>query len=71
MKATSVGFLRLAWSFAKGTDGVGGIDFHEAELLEFSIVPVPANADCTLNAGQSCATLRSRARALGYTLSRL
>jgi len=29
-----------------------GIDFHEPELLRWSIVPVPANADCTLDAGQ-------------------
>jgi phage head maturation protease len=49
VKAASIGFMPLAWDFNRQRDG---IDFHETELLESSIVPVPANADCTLDAGQ-------------------
>jgi len=48
LRAASVGFRPLKWSFAKSTDRPAGIDFHEQELLEFSIVPVPANGDCLI-----------------------
>jgi HK97 family phage prohead protease len=46
VNATSIGFAPLSWDFSR--DRKGGIDFHSVELLEFSIVPVPANADCLL-----------------------
>jgi HK97 family phage prohead protease len=46
LNATSIGFAPLSWDFS--TDRKAGIDFHSIELLEFSIVPVPANADCLL-----------------------
>lgn len=49
LKATSVGFLpdfaKAAWN-----DERGGFDFKGQELLEFSIVPVPANAEALLDA---------------------
>jgi phage head maturation protease len=44
IKAGSVGFAPLKFSFAEDSDRAFGIDFHEQELLEFSIVPIPANA---------------------------
>jgi HK97 family phage prohead protease len=49
LRATSVGFRPLDYSFAKAAGRSNGIDFHSAELLEVSIVPVPANASCLLH----------------------
>jgi HK97 family phage prohead protease len=46
VNATSIGFQPLAWDFSRNRSG--GIDFAKIELLEFSIVPIPANADCLL-----------------------
>lgn len=48
--ATSVGFRPLKWSYTadkdRGADDwFPGIDFEEQELVEFSIVTVPANAE--------------------------
>jgi HK97 family phage prohead protease len=43
IRAGSVGFAPLDWTFSD--DRPYGIDFHRQELLEFSIVPVPANAN--------------------------
>lgn len=50
LSATSVGFRPLAWDFTddpgRGADDWWpGIDFHEAELVEFSLVNVPANPE--------------------------
>lgn len=46
INATSVGFQPLKYSFSDAPDRKYGIDFLEQELLEFSIVTVPANPDC-------------------------
>jgi phage head maturation protease len=48
MRAVSVGFIPLSFDFAKGPGRAGGIDFHACELLEVSVVPIPANANCGL-----------------------
>lgn len=48
LSATSVGFRPLKYAFADSQSRSFGIDFMEQELLEFSIVPVPANADCLI-----------------------
>jgi HK97 family phage prohead protease len=47
LNAASVGFrpLKHAWNEERG-----GIDFIEQELLEYSIVPVPANAEALVEA---------------------
>lgn len=45
INASSVGFIPQKWSFRKD----GGIDFHEQELIEFSFVTVPANADALID----------------------
>jgi len=49
LKSTSVGFIpdyqKAAWN-----DERGGFDFKGQELLEFSIVPVPANPECLMDA---------------------
>jgi HK97 family phage prohead protease len=45
MRATSVGFIPLEWKFVQEDDRPFGVDFEKQELLEYSLVPVPANAD--------------------------
>jgi HK97 family phage prohead protease len=55
LSATSVGFRPLKWDFSEDRDdGVGwfpGIDFHEQELVELSICPVPSNPDALIEPG--------------------
>lgn len=53
--ATSVGFRPLKWDFTddpeRGADGwFPGIDFEAQELVEFSIVTVPANPETLIDA---------------------
>jgi len=48
MSATSVGFSPKRYAFADRKDGSWGIDFMQQELLEYSAVPVPANADALI-----------------------
>jgi hypothetical protein len=43
LRATSVGFLPTKWKYRSD-----GVDFEEQELLEFSVVPVPANPEALL-----------------------
>lgn len=50
LSATSVGFAPTKYAFSQENDRPWGIDFLEQELLEFSIVPVPANQDCLVQA---------------------
>lgn len=47
LRATSVGFKPKAFKAAKERDGY---DFQRQELLEFSIVPVPANPEALIEA---------------------
>jgi HK97 family phage prohead protease len=48
--ATSVGFNPIKFAFTDDPQRCYGIDFLEQELLEFSCVPVPANADALIEA---------------------
>lgn len=48
LSATSVGFVPLKYAFTDDPKRRFGIDFLEQELLEFSLVPVPANADALI-----------------------
>jgi HK97 family phage prohead protease len=48
LKATSVGFRPTKYEHAKGPGRAGGLDFKGQELMEFSVVPVPANPDCLI-----------------------
>ena len=48
MRATSVGFLPKKWNWSE--DRKNGIDFEAQELLEYSMVPVPANPDALMEA---------------------
>lgn len=48
LSATSVGFLPLKYNFVDDPSRRFGIDFLEQELLEFSIVTVPANPEALI-----------------------
>ena len=48
LSATSVGFLPLKYTFSSDATRGGGMDFLEQELLEFSLVPIPANPDALM-----------------------
>lgn len=48
LSATSVGFMPLRYAFTEDPSRRFGIDFIEQELLEFSCVCVPANADALI-----------------------
>jgi len=50
--ATSVGFAPTKLKLSNDKNRPFGIDFLEQELLEFSIVSIPANPDCLLDPGQ-------------------
>lgn len=50
MSATSVGFRPIKWAWTEDSDRKFGIDFEEQELLEYSLVPVPANAEALIEA---------------------
>jgi HK97 family phage prohead protease len=50
LSATSVGFMPLKYAFVDDPARRFGIDFIEQELLEFSVVPVPANAEALIQA---------------------
>lgn len=50
IRAGSVGFLPLEYSWSSDKDREFGIDFETQELLEYSIVPVPANANALAEA---------------------
>ena len=44
VKTVSVGFIALEWVWTEGDDRPYGIDFKRQELIEASLVNVPANA---------------------------
>jgi HK97 family phage prohead protease len=50
LSAVSVGFLPTKWAWTEDKERKFGIDFMEQDLLEFSAVPVPANADALIEA---------------------
>lgn len=50
LSATSVGFVPLKYAFVDDPERRFGIDFIEQELLEFSVVPVPANPEALIEA---------------------
>ena len=50
LSATSVGFAPIKYAFSEAADRKFGIDFIEQELLEFSVVPIPANAEALVEA---------------------
>lgn len=55
LKATSIGFIPLEWDRLDTDEeeqkrGMKGFEFSKSDLLEFSIVPVPANPECVSRA---------------------
>jgi len=50
LRSGSVGFIPIDYEFSKDADRPFGIDFKRQELAEFSIVPVPANANALIEA---------------------
>jgi HK97 family phage prohead protease len=50
LRGASVGFRPTSFAF---NEARGGVDFAKQELLEFSIVPIPANAQALMAAGLS------------------
>ncbi|WP_257164675.1 HK97 family phage prohead protease [Bradyrhizobium sp. SRS-191] len=50
LRTVSVGFQPIDWVASKDRSRPGGIDFKKQELVEISIVPVPANANALIQA---------------------
>lgn len=50
MNASSVGFDPIKWAYVENKNRPWGVDFLEQELLEWSTVPVPANAEALMDA---------------------
>lgn len=49
VRAVSIGFRAIEWAFMDD----GGIRFMEIEIMELSVVTIPANADATINSVKS------------------
>lgn len=49
LNAVSVGFMPIEYAFVEDADRRFGIDFKQQELLEFSVVSVPANAEALID----------------------
>lgn len=61
LSAVSVGFVPRKWAFSEENGRQFGIDFLEQELLEFSVVPVPANPNALVSlaaSGGDCRLIR-------------
>lgn len=50
LNATSVGFDPTKWEFVEEASRGFGVDFKQQKLLEYSIVPVPANPEALIEA---------------------
>lgn len=50
LKTVSVGFAPIEWSQAQDESRPGGVDFKKSELLEISVVPIPANPNALVQA---------------------
>ena len=52
LNAVSVGFIPLKWAYNDNRRGPWGpaVDFLEQELLEYSVVPIPANPEALIEA---------------------
>ena len=50
LKTVSVGFQPIEWELAKDKSRPQGVNFKKQELLEISIVPIPANAAALVQA---------------------
>ncbi len=50
LNTVSVGFQPIEWALTKDKARPGGIDFKKQELLEISVVPIPANPNAVIQA---------------------
>lgn len=50
LNTVSVGFAPLEWKLTSDKNRPGGVDFKKQELLEISIVPIPANPNALVQA---------------------
>jgi HK97 family phage prohead protease len=64
ISGASVGFRPLQFKFSTDKARPNGIDFLSAELLEWSIVTIPANPDALIDAGQTGKAAKVSARHL-------
>jgi hypothetical protein len=71
IKAGSVGFIPVEWKFADDKARPMGIDFKRQSLLEFSIVPVPANANALIEARSYLGHREPTMRELGQQIGRV
>jgi hypothetical protein len=67
INAGSVGFIPIEYELTDNPDRPYGIDFQRVELLEFSICPIPTNANALIE-GRS---LHSRRAASGDPVAEL
>ncbi len=65
MNAGSVGFIPLEYNYSTDKSRPFGVDFTKQALIEFSIVPVPANANALLQAQAKGMNVRSLRGGLG------
>lgn len=50
LSTASIGFIPIRWEWSKDASRPYGVDHFEWELIEWSVVSVPANEDCRLEA---------------------
>jgi HK97 family phage prohead protease len=50
INAASVGWIPLEWKFVEDKDRGFGVDYLKQELLEWSVVNIPANPECLVGA---------------------
>ena len=70
LKATSVGFRVLEAKPSTDRERQGGYDFKRQELMEFSIVPVPANPECLICMSAEKRSARNARLSFAPTLQR-
>jgi HK97 family phage prohead protease len=63
INSVSVGFQPIEWRFSDDDDRQFGIDFIRQELLEISVVPVPANQNALIEAAVKSLAVRGAALA--------
>jgi HK97 family phage prohead protease len=71
VNSTSVGFKPISMSASSDPARQYGIDFQAQELLEWSIVSVPCNADCTLTATPMPKSAEARRRRREVEIAKL
>ncbi len=55
LKAWSIGFMPITWSEDEALPGQDGWWFKEWELMEYSLVPIPANPDAIMSLSKAFA----------------